>query len=180
MKPAGRNMKSTIDQYKISGLIPIGLCPGAEYGPAKRWPLDRFRKVMDLLLPFPIVWVLLGTAQEKTLVSPLVEGFPGTVENLIGQTSLEELLQTIQQLTLLLTNDTGSMHLAALFNIPTVALFGSTDPSLTGPQGTIHRVLRHPVECSPCFLRTCPIDFRCMTRITPEEVVQAITETISP
>ncbi|MDH4470135.1 MAG: glycosyltransferase family 9 protein [Verrucomicrobiae bacterium] len=173
-------MKSTIDQYKISGLIPIGLCPGAEYGPAKRWPLDRFRKVMDLLLPFPIVWVLLGTAQEKTLASPLVEGFPGTVENLIGQTSLEELLQTIQQLTLLLTNDTGSMHLAALFNIPTVALFGSTDPSLTGPQGTIHRVLRHPVECSPCFLRTCPIDFRCMTRITPEEVVQAITETISP
>ncbi|MCF7729682.1 MAG: glycosyltransferase family 9 protein [Chthoniobacterales bacterium] len=179
MKPVEWNNKSTIDQYKISGLIPIGLCPGAEYGPAKRWPIDRFRKVMDLLLPLPIVWVLLGTAQERALSIPLMENFPGLVENLIGSTSLDELMRTIKELDLLLTNDTGSMHLAALFNIPTVALFGSTDPNLTGPQGSIHRVLRHPVECSPCFLRTCPIDFRCMIRITPEEVVHAITETIS-
>lgn len=154
----------------------IGLCPGAEYGPAKRWPLERFRKVMDRLLPYPIVWVLIGTAAEATLATPLVDGFPGLVENRIGKTSLAELIRIIKGLDLLLTNDTGSMHLAALFDIPTVALFGSTDPALTGPQGNIHRILHHPVECSPCFLRTCPIDFRCMTRITPEEVVNAISE----
>ena len=157
--------------------VRIGLCPGAEYGPAKRWPVDRFRRVMDQLLPYPIVWVLLGTPAEASLAVPLLESFPGRVENHIGKTSLEELITIIKQLDLLLTNDTGSMHLAALFHIPTVAIFGSTDPTLTGPQGSIHRVLRHPVECSPCFLRTCPIDFRCMMGISPEEVSQAITET---
>ncbi len=157
----------------------IGLCPGAEYGPAKRWPIERFRKVMDRLLPYPIVWVLIGTAAEAALSTPLLEDFPGLVENRIGKTSLAELIRIIKELDLLLTNDTGSMHLASLFEIPTVAIFGSTEPALTGPQGTIHRVLRHPVECSPCFLRTCPIDFRCMTRITPEEVVSAISEQLN-
>lgn len=161
---------------KLTKPARIGLCPGAEYGPAKRWPLDRFRKVMNQLLPLPIVWVLLGTAKEASLAIPLLEDFPGLVENQIGKTSLEELIEIIQQLDLLLTNDTGSMHLAALFDIPTVAIFGSTDPSLTGPQGHIHHVVHHPVECSPCFLRTCPIDFRCMTAITPEEVVSAIED----
>jgi lipopolysaccharide heptosyltransferase II len=156
----------------------IGLCPGAEYGPAKRWPVDRFRTVMDQLLPCSIVWILLGTPAEASLSIPLLESFPGRVENHIGKTSLEELITIIKKLDLLLTNDTGSMHLAALFHIPTVAIFGSTDPKLTGPQGSIHRVLRHPVECSPCFLRTCPIDFRCMMGISPEEVAQAITETL--
>ena len=154
----------------------IGLCPGAEYGPAKRWPIERFRKVMDQLSHHSIVWVLIGTPAEVSLASPLIEGFSGIVENQIGQTSLAELIVLIQGLDLLLTNDTGSMHLAALFEIPTVAIFGSTDPTLTGPQGENHRILRHPVKCSPCFLRTCPIDFPCMTSITPEEVVRVISE----
>ncbi|MFZ4115421.1 MAG: glycosyltransferase family 9 protein [Chthoniobacterales bacterium] len=166
---------SFLKSFTLEQPARIGLCPGAEYGPAKRWPIERFRSVMDQLLPYPILWTLIGTAAERELASPLVEGFSGLVENRIGKTSLEELIRVIQGLDLLLTNDTGSMHLAALFNIPTVALFGSTDPVLTGPQGPIHRILRHPVECSPCFLRTCPIDFRCMMGIASEEVVQAIT-----
>ena len=156
----------------------IGLCPGAEYGPAKRWPIERFRSVMDQLSSHNIVWVLIGTAAEAPLADPLMKEFSGTVENTMGKTSLAELITLIQGLDLLLTNDTGSMHLAALFNIPTVAIFGSTEPALTGPRGDIHRVLRHQVECSPCFLRECPIDFRCMTRITPEEVTQAVLEQV--
>ena len=154
----------------------IGLCPGAEYGPAKRWPIERFRSVMDQLSNHNIVWVLIGTAAEASLAEPLTKGFRGMVENTMGKTSLAELIELIKKCDLLLTNDTGSMHLAALFNIPTVAIFGSTEPALTGPRGDIHRVLRHQVKCSPCFLRKCPIDFRCMTSITPEEVVQAILE----
>ncbi len=154
----------------------IGLCPGAEYGPAKRWPIEYFRALMDQLLPYPILWILIGTKAEQELAPPLVEDFAGRLDNNIGKTSLQELIELMKSFHLLLTNDTGSMHLAALYNIPTIALFGSTDPQRTGPQGALHRVIKHPVECSPCFLRVCPIDFRCMRKITPQEVAQALLE----
>ena len=74
----------------------------------------------------------------------------------------------------MLTNDTGTMHLAALLGVPTVAIFGSTEPKLTGPIGRGHLILRRQVECSPCFLRECPIDFRCMKAVTVDEVVDAV------
>ena len=75
---------------------------------------------------------------------------------------------------MLLTNDTGTMHLAALLGVPVVAVFGSTEPRLTGPLGNGHTILRHHVECSPCFLRECPIDFRCMKAITADEVARTV------
>jgi heptosyltransferase-2 len=75
---------------------------------------------------------------------------------------------------LLLTNDTGTMHLAALLGVPVVAIFGSTEPRLTGPLGEDHVILRHHVECSPCFLRQCPIDFRCMKAISVQEATDAV------
>ena len=74
----------------------------------------------------------------------------------------------------LLSNDTGTMHLAALLGVPVVAIFGSTEPALTGPLGDRHVIVRHHVECSPCFLRECPIDFRCMKTVTVPEVVNAV------
>ena len=79
----------------------------------------------------------------------------------------------LRQCSLLLTNDTGTMHLAALLGVPVVAVFGSTEPRLTGPLGNGHIILRHHVECSPCFLRECPIDFRCMRAIPVAAVIQA-------
>ena len=94
--------------------------------------------------------------------------------NRIGQTNLEQLIQELRSCRLLLTNDTGTMHLAALLGVPTVSIFGSTDPRLTRPLGDGHIVLRHQVECSPCFLRECPIDFRCMKAVTVQEAVAAV------
>jgi heptosyltransferase-2 len=79
----------------------------------------------------------------------------------------------------LLTNDTGTMHLAAHLGVPTVAIFGSTEPALTGPIGGFHEVLRHKVECSPCFLRTCPIDFRCMEGVKVDRVVAAVEKLLA-
>lgn len=156
----------------------IAISPGAEYGPAKRWPADRFRSVMNQLsAKYDIDWILIGTPAErpiaKEILSPI---FYGHVENKIGATSLAELIELLQTCDLLLTNDTGTMHLADVLEIPTVSIFGSTDPSRTGPRGAHHRVLQHVVSCSPCFLRTCPIDFRCMLGVTPESVVKAIEE----
>ncbi len=94
--------------------------------------------------------------------------------NLAGKTSLAELIGELQRCQLLLTNDTGTMHLAAHLGVPTVAIFGSTEPALTGPLGKGHLVIRHQVECSPCFLRTCPIDFRCMERVKVVDVVATV------
>lgn len=152
----------------------VGICPGAEYGTAKRWPIDRFRAVIDSLSPhYNITWVIVGTKAEESLAAGLLETFEGCAENHVGKTTLDELITLVQGLDVLITNDTGTMHLADIFGIPTVAIFGSTEPALTGPRGQGHEILRHPVECSPCFLRTCPIDFPCMKGITPEEVVAA-------
>jgi ADP-heptose:LPS heptosyltransferase len=94
--------------------------------------------------------------------------------NRIGRTSLEELIAELRACRLLLTNDTGTMHLAALLDIPTVSIFGSTEPRMTAPLGAGHTILRHHVECSPCFLRECPIDFRCMKSVTVAEVTEAV------
>jgi ADP-heptose:LPS heptosyltransferase len=96
------------------------------------------------------------------------------VTDLVGQTTLAELMDHLATCDLLLTNDTGTMHLAAFLGVPVVALFGSTEPALTGPLGEHHRVIRRKVACSPCFLRECPIDFRCMHAIQAEEVVAAV------
>ena len=99
--------------------------------------------------------------------------------NRIGQTTLGELIDELGDCDLLLTNDTGTMHLAALLRVPTVSIFGSTEPLRTGPLGQGHRILRHHVECSPCFLRECPLDFRCMDAVTSAEVIAAIQQMIS-
>ena len=104
-------------------------------------------------------------------ISKLLEG---NCRNLCGKTTLRELIDELHQCAALLTNDTGTMHLAAALGVPTIALFGSTEPAWTGPFGKGHRVIRHHVHCSPCFLRECPLDFRCMKAIEVPEVVEAV------
>ena len=164
------------------GPLRIALCPGAEYGPAKRWPLERYRSVMEnVSSTHDLTWVIVGTTKEETLGWELSRDFPGKVENLCGKTTLTELIAELKSCHLLLTNDTGTMHLADLLGVPVVAIFGSTEPALTGPTGATrppHRVIRKKVECSPCYLRNCPIDFRCMNEITVETVAEAVRESL--
>ncbi len=148
----------------------IGLCPGAEYGPAKRWLPERFAAVAAAIGG---EWVLFGTAKDAAVGAEIANALGDQCRNLIGQTTLEQLIEELQKCRLLLTNDTGTMHLATLLGVPVVAVFGSTEPSLTGPLGRGHQVVRHQVECSPCFLRECPLDFRCMKAVSVEEVVEA-------
>jgi lipopolysaccharide heptosyltransferase II len=153
----------------------IGLCPGAEYGPAKRWLPERFAEVAQTIAAQKQVrWVLLGIARDAAVGEMIAKAIGDQCVNRIGQTTMEQLIEELRTCRLLLTNDTGTMHLAALLGIPTVSIFGSTEPGLTGPLGKDHIVLRHHVECSPCFLRECPIDFRCMKAVTVSEVRDAI------
>jgi heptosyltransferase II len=153
--------------------LTLGLCPGAEYGPAKRWP--HFAEAARVLSErHGIRWLIFGTAKERALGEKIASELGTAATNLVGQTTLSQLMNELGRCRALLTNDTGTMHLAAHLGIPTIALFGSTEPALTGPVGDGHTVIRHHVECSPCFLRDCPIDFRCMDRITVSEVVAAV------
>ena len=151
----------------------LGLCPGADYGPAKRWLPERFAAAA---VAIGGRWVLFGTARDEEVGVQIAAMLGDGCVNLIGRTSLEQLIEELRKCQLLLTNDTGTMHLATLLGVPVVAVFGSTEPSLTGPLGKGNQIIRHQVECSPCFLRECPLDFRCMKAVSAEEVAAAIRD----
>ncbi|HMJ05361.1 MAG TPA: lipopolysaccharide heptosyltransferase II [Chthoniobacterales bacterium] len=158
-----------------NGVQKLGLCPGAEYGPAKRWLPERFAEAAAAVAAQRSVqWILFGTSSDGETGRTIAEALGQNCSNRIGQTTLEQLIAELRECRLLLTNDTGTMHLATLLGVPVVAIFGSTENRLTGPLGLGNTVVRHHVECSPCFLRECPIDFRCMKAVTPEEVAAAV------
>ena len=169
---AASNQSSAINDQQLK----IGLCPGAEYGPAKRWLAERFAEAaVKVAAQAPVQWVLFGTPKDAEIGEQIAARLGDSCVNRIGQTTLEQLILALRECRLLLTNDTGTMHLASLLGVPVVAIFGSTEPGLTGPLGDHHIVLRHHVECSPCFLRECPIDFRCMKGVGIQEVVDAVS-----
>ena len=179
--PVGKDGASFTRAARKSGAIPrIGVCPGAEYGPAKRWPAERFAAAMsEFQAKQPAEWILFGVAGDAPASEAIANNCPFAVTNRIGRTTLDQLMDELAGCDALLTNDTGTMHLAAFLGVPTVAIFGSTEPELTSPLGDFHQVLRHKVDCSPCFLRECPIDFRCMTRIEPAEAADALREVLA-
>jgi lipopolysaccharide heptosyltransferase II len=166
----GSDHLSTLNSQPLK----IGLCAGAEYGPAKRWLPERFAEaVAKVSAQLSAQWILFGTKNDTAIGDQIAAAIADRCVNRIGQTTLYQLIDELRQCRLLLTNDTGTMHLAALLGVPVVAIFGSTEPRLTGPLGNGHIILRHHVECSPCFLRKCPIDFRCMKAVTADEVARA-------
>jgi lipopolysaccharide heptosyltransferase II len=170
-------LRKFLPRIKTNGApAKVGLCPGAEYGPAKRWLPERFAEVALAIAEHRAVqWVLFGTSADAERGAAIANALGSHCLNRIGQTTLEQLSAELADCALLLTNDTGTMHLATLIGVPVIAVFGSTEPRLTGPLGTGHDVIRHQVECSPCFLRECPIDFRCMKAVTVDEVVMAVS-----
>ncbi len=155
--------------------IKIGLCPGAEYGSAKQWLPERFAEVAaKISAQSSAQWILFGTKNDAAVGNQIAAAIGDHCVNRIGQTTLDQLIDELRECRLVLTNDTGTMHLASLLGLPVVAIFGSTEPRLTGPLGNGHIVLRHHVECSPCLLRECPIDFRCMKAISTQEAADAV------
>jgi len=154
------------------GLI-LAICPGSEYGPAKRWPVENFVVVArHFIRTRKAKVVLLGAPADAPVAEEFARQMP-KVDNRVGKTSLAEFMAALVSARLVLSNDSGAMHLASALGVPTVNIFGSTEPNLTGPMGPRARVLRHHVPCSPCFLRECPLDFACMKGITPEAAIQA-------
>jgi heptosyltransferase-2 len=145
-----------------------GISPGAAYGGAKRWLPERFAETARKLRGAVLVF---GSAAERNLCARVAADTGG--RNLAGETSLREFIDLAAACRLFLTNDSGAMHVAAALGIPTVAVFGATDDTTTGPTGPTARVVRAHAECSPCLLRECPIDHRCMTRVSSDMVAEA-------
>lgn len=165
-------------QLKTMGLggprFLVGLTPGAAFGPAKRWMLERYADLADRLIGALNADVLIfGSASEKLLAEEIAHMMEHTPTILAGETTLRQLMALMGQCRIIITNDSGPMHLAAALGLPLVAIFGSTDERATGPVSPLARVVKHPVECSPCGLRECPIDFRCMNAVTVDEVHRA-------
>ena len=159
----------------------LGLSPGAEYGPAKRWPAERFvAAAREIQRRTDCVWLLLGGGGDVAVAAEVEAGLRAAdlvVHNLAGKTSLRELMVVLKLCRVLLSNDSGSMHVAAALGVPVVVPFGSTSPELTGPGlpgDARHQLLRAEAACAPCFRRICPIDFRCMTGIPVERVVTGV------
>jgi heptosyltransferase-2 len=159
----------------------IGVNAGAFYGSAKRWPHERFAAAAELVARRVDAKVaIVGSAAERPLGESMAGQMRVPSRVLCGETGLDELLGVLSRLRLLLTNDSGPMHLAAALGVPVVAVFGSTDWTETAPVGTRSRVVREDVECAPCLLRECPVDHRCMTRVGVDAVVDAGLELLSP
>lgn len=172
--------KQLLSQLRIpEGAKIVGINPGAAFGSAKRWFPERFRTVIEKLLKTPNLYVIcFGDEASAPLVHSICEGLPSRVNNLAGVTSLRELIALIEQCTVFLTNDSGPMHIAAALKTPLVALFGSTSEIATGPYEHGDVIHKH-VSCSPCYKRTCPIDFKCMKEIQSDEVYEALMRYIA-
>ena len=148
--------------------------PGAAYGSAKRWIPERFAAVADDLSGrYGLSIVLSGGPGEMEIGADIAKAMRSAQLNLIGKTSVRQMMAVLAASSLMITNDSGPMHVAAAFGVPMVAIFGPTDHTTTSPWGTRAQIVRHPVECSPCMLRQCPIDHRCMQRLTVEDVLSA-------
>jgi heptosyltransferase-2 len=153
----------------------IGVSPGAAYGNAKRWLPERFAEAaVQLARAGGFAVLVFGSPAERDLaesVATAVRTARIPILNLAGETTLRQFADLAAVCKLFLTNDSGAMHVAAALGVPTVAIFGSTDDTTTGPAGPLARVVREHAECSPCLLRECPIDHRCMTRVSSSRVV---------
>ena len=169
---------------KIAAPI-FGLNPGAEYGPAKRWPVEKFiAAAKEIQQRTNCVWILFGGKSDAVITSQIESAIgnpPAAVFNLAGKTSLSELMALLKLCRVILTNDTGPMHVAAALGTPVVVPFGSTSPELTGPGlpgDPRNHLIKLDAPCAPCFLRECPIDFRCMNGIAVDRVVAAVLSAV--
>jgi heptosyltransferase-2 len=149
----------------------VALCPGSVNSRAKRWPSERYAALADRLIDELAVEVLLiGSARETEVSLDVSQQMLNKATVLTGQTDLAELVGILSLVDLLVTNDTGPAHIAAALGRPTLVIFGPTNPLTTRPFSPFAEIVREPPDCAPCMLRDCPIDHRCMTAITPDEM----------
>lgn len=164
-----------LERFALHGDGPaLALCPGAEYGEAKRWPASHYAAVArEALASGGRVWVF-GSPAEAAVGDDIAARAPGTV-NLAGRTSLTDAVDLLSAADQVVSNDSGLMHVACAVGAPVVAVYGSTSPVFTPPLGGRAQALSLSLDCSPCFQRTCPLGhLRCLRELAPERVIEAL------
>ncbi len=177
------HLNSTVEQQQAVrqalGLppdaTPVIFCPGAEYGPAKRWPAQHFAALAKLIAtPQDPVW-LIGSGKDIAIGEEISAASEGTALNLCGRSSLEQAIDLIASASCVVSNDSGLMHVAAALDRPLVALYGSSSPTYTPPLSPHAKIISRDLSCSPCFKRECPLGhLDCLNGITPQQVASMI------
>lgn len=176
------NIQNAVDRFweekGLSQKSPvIGMNIGASYGSAKRWMPERFAELGDSICDeLKGEVILFGNSDDSNIENEIKGEMGHKPFSLIGKTTLKSLAAWIKRCSLFITNDSGPMHIAAAVGTPIVAIFGSTDPSETSPLSDDYKIVRKPVDCSPCWKRECPTDHRCMELITVSDVMDAVKE----
>ncbi|WP_342220077.1 lipopolysaccharide heptosyltransferase II [Rickettsiella endosymbiont of Miltochrista miniata] len=155
------------------------LCPGAAYGPAKCWPAEYFAEIANYKKSKAWQIVLLGSKSDESMGQKIQKLTKNACINLIGKTSLLEALNVLSFATLVISNDSGLMHLTAALERPLIALYGSSSPEFTPPLSKKAKIISLKLSCSPCFERECPlVHFKCLKQLTPQIVLNAIDDLI--
>jgi heptosyltransferase-2 len=166
-----------LDKLELSLDKPIAIfCPGAEYGPAKRWPVQYYAELAQKLRAKGYAVWLIGSARDREVAEKIVSLGNQVVRNLCGITDLSDAIALLSCASLVVSNDSGLMHIAAALDRPMLAIFGSSSPQFTPPLSEKALVLKLDLPCSPCFKRVCPLGhFNCMMQLTPSEVGKHVT-----
>lgn len=176
--PAVEHITNALEKYALNSDVPVlALCPGAEFGRAKKWPERHYAEIAKRHIESGgQVW-LFGSANDQQACDEIIGQLNGTgsVINLAGKTSLQEAVALMSQAHKAVANDSGLMHVAAGLGVPIVALFGSTSPDYTPPLSDQSVVIKSDLECSPCFKRDCPFGhYKCLEEMAPESVWNAL------
>lgn len=175
-------IQHSLEKLGLSVDAPVAIfCPGAEYGPAKRWPADYYAALgQQLHAQGYRIW-LLGSPKDKEVSDTISALSHGVCHNLCGQTDLTDAVALLSCATLVVSNDSGLMHIAAAQDKPMIAIFGSSSPQFTPPLSGKAHVVQLELPCSPCFKRECPLGhFNCMMQLTPEIILQHISHLMEP
>jgi heptosyltransferase II len=150
----------------------VAICPGSINSRAKRWPSEAYAALADRLIDAHRKVLLIGSTNEADVSRDVMGRMRNRPIDLTGKTSLDQVTAVLASADLIVTNDTGPAHIGAALGRPTIVIFGPTNPLTTRPFSPAAEILRHPPDCAPCMLRDCPIDHRCMTAITVDEVFE--------